>query len=484
MGELIPIMCMPTMPGDKFRIGCEALTRLAPMVSPVMHRIDQTIHYFFVPNRLVWEGWQDFITNTADPTPRVPPYLIIYPDGTNYTRLMDYMGIPNPLLNPSGSPANENISAIPFAAYQMIYNEYYRDQNLMTEVDFNLIDGANTTLEPSLLPLRMRSWEHDYFTACLPWAQKGAPVDIPLGVVQLTDPLSPIQSNYPRFVDEVGVPANPGALSTDDPPAFIESAGNLGEHLTYDPQGTLSVGATQINDLRLAFRLQEWLEKAARGGSRYIENIKVMFGVNSSDKRLNRPEYITGTKQAIVISEVLQTGESATTPQGNMAGHGVTYLGSQPDSYYCEEHGYIIGIMSVLPKTAYMQGIPKHFLKITDPFEYPWPTFANTGEQEVNVHELYAFTNTQGNTFGYVPRYAEYKFESNRVAGDFRDTLDYWTMARIFATEPALNAAFIASDPTHRIFAVTDPAVHKLYCNVVNKVIATRPLPKFGTPTF
>lgn len=200
------------------------------------------------------------------------------------------------------------------------------------------------------------------------------------------------------------------------------------------------------------------VRKNARGGTRYIESILSHFGVKSSDSRLQRPEYITGVKTPVVISEVLNTsGTVDQLPQGNMAGHGIAVSSGRSGSYYCEEHGYIIGIMSVMPKTAYQQGIPRTFLKF-DPLDYFWPSFANIGEQEVANRELFAFTNTGSNTFGYVPRYAEYKFMPSRVAGDFATSLDYWHLGRIFNTQPSLNGTFIECTPeaTDRIFAVTD----------------------------
>jgi hypothetical protein len=229
--------------------------------------------------------------------------------------------------------------------------------------------------------------------------------------------------------------------------------------------------------------LQEFLEKNARGGTRYIENILVHFGVRSSDKRLQRPEYITGTKSPVVISEVLNTtGETGGLPQGNMAGHGVS-VGSGTVGYYkCEEHGFIIGIMSVMPKTAYQQGIPRQYLKF-DSLDYYWPSFAHIGEQEVMNQELYAYTSTKEDTFGYLPRYAEYRFTPNRVAGDFRNSLEYWHLGRVFGSQPALNQTFIECDPTdvERIFAV-QAGDDNLYCHVLNKVKAIRPIPVYGTP--
>jgi hypothetical protein len=228
--------------------------------------------------------------------------------------------------------------------------------------------------------------------------------------------------------------------------------------------------------------LQEWLERNARGGTRYIENILAHFGVRSSDKRLQRPEYITGTKTPVTISEVLNTASiDGELPQGNMAGKGVSYGSGAYKSYRVEEHGYIISIMSVMPKPAYQQGIPKWFLK-NDPLQFYWPSFAHIGEQEVQNQELYAYTNNAEETFGYIPRYAEYKYMPNRVAGDFRTTLDFWHLGRIFATEPTLSQEFleVSEEDVERIFAVEGE--DNLYCEVLNKVKAVRPMPVFGTP--
>lgn len=482
MGELVPVMVMECVPGDNVSLSCDSLLRFSPMLAPIMHRINCMMHYYFVPNRIIWENWDKFITNTVDDVTELPyefPTFAVDPANAaaTYSRLADYLGIPTP---PAvGTP--EIISALPFAAYQAIYNEYYRDQNLVTEVDYHLIDGDNTATYDVFGVLRKRAWMHDYFTACLPFAQKGPTVDIPLGDVVFDASAWPGVAN-PMMRDlPTGNIGPAGAIQH-------EAGGNIeinGDNLTYgyDPSGTLVTTPTTINDLRRAFRLQEWFERNARGGTRYIEHILAHFGVRSSDKRMQRPEYITGTKSPVQISEVLNTTGTEDAPQGEMAGHGISVTTGKYGKYFCEEHGYIIGIMSVMPVTAYQQGIPKHFTKHTDFTEYYWPSFAHLGEQEVVHRELYAYDGLGSQVFGYIPRYSEYKYLPSRVAGDFRDTLNFWHLGRIFDDPPVLNQEFIECTPADRIFAVTDPDIQKLYAHVYNKVKAVRPMPLFGTPT-
>ena len=471
MGNLVPVMVQECVPGDKFKIGCESLIRFAPLVAPVMHRMDVSMHYFFVPNRILWDNWEKFITDAN--TTHVMPFINYTPQGTEnaFTKFADYLGVP-----PNLSGAARQINAFPFAAYQAIYNEYYRDQNLIAEVDYKLVDGTNNS-NSDLFVMRKRAWEHDYFTASLPFAQKGAAVDIPLGTVSGEGEVFVNNASAGTTLD-----GTPYDIGVDNNTASIPGVGADQLFTSFD---NVEVEPTTINDLRRAFRLQEWLEKNARGGTRYIENILTHFGVKSSDKRLQRPEYITGIKTPVVISEILNTtGADGGLPQGNMSGHGIAVSTGKYGQYFCEEHGYIIGIMSVMPKTAYQQGIPRTYLK-SDPLDFYWPSFANIGEQEVKNDEIFAYTITGNDTFGYVPRYAEYKFNPSRVAGDFRTTLDFWHLGRKFATLPTLSQEFIECTPedVERIFAVQDDT-DNLYCHVYHKITAVRPMPKFGTPMF
>lgn len=479
MGKLYPVMVLEALPGDKFNISCESLLRFSPLVAPVMHRMDVTVHYFYVPNRILWPEWEEWIIN---PDSVISPPSLTLAAGDNRKSLANHLGLPIAGAV-AGTPAAQ-VSAFPFAAYQAIYNEYYRDQNLVTEVPYGLIPGSNQA-NLDLRAIRKRAWEHDYFTSALPFAQQAAAISIP--IVLENAPIAITLGNDPAS-GFVGIQSSFGPGTTpigveEQTPSQASPISN--NELYADNSGVGS--STTINDLRRSIKLQEWLEKSIRGGTRYIEHILSHFGVKSSDARLNRPEYITGTKSPVVISEVLNTTGDTTAAaplaQGNMSGHAVSVTAGKYGSYYCEEHGWIMGIMSVMPKTAYQQGIPRHFLK-TDPLDYYWPSFAHIGEQEILNKELYIEHSLPDGTFGYIPRYAEYKFQSNRVAGDFQDTLDHWHLGRIFLSEPDLNQAFIEADPTRRIFAITDPTEDVIYAHFYHKVRAARKMPVFGTPSF
>ncbi|AXH77410.1 MAG: major capsid protein [Microviridae sp.] len=474
-GELVPIYLQEIIPGDSFRVNSELMVKLAPMLAPVMHRMNVYTHYFFVPNRIIYDSWETFITGGAD-----GKQVVGFPQlGLSDSRkgsfvpgsLTDYFGIPT--INQSETVIDMHyFNALPFRAYQTIYNEYYRDQTLTPPVAVTKEEVVGSDEFYAITTLRKRSWEKDYFTSALPWAQRGGDVLLPMdSIVNYRDAALGIPQGTTGNLGFLN-----GELSDIQAPANqygLDNIESIEENVT-------------INELRKAVRLQEWLEKNARAGARYIEQIFSHFGVKSSDARLQRPEYLGGGKSPVVISEQLSSFNNEEVPGATMYGHGVSYGGKNGFKKYFEEHGFVIGIMSIIPKTAYMQGIPKIFNKI-DKFDYFWPEFANIGEQEITDDELYwdPFIASSENkkTFGYTPRYAEYRFQHSSVHGDFRDSLSYWHMARMFTSKPALNANFIEADPTQRIFAVTDPTIDKYYVQLYNNVRAIRPIPKFGTPT-
>jgi hypothetical protein len=469
-----------------------------------MHKASVYCHFFFVPNRILWNKWETFISGSVDGQfPNSDPTNPAYSSPTfpkvdldagfsGVSSLADYLGLP------TDTTAVNGVSALPFAAYQKIYNDYYRDENLIAPDEVELIEGTQTALDTvKLATLKKRAWQHDYFTSALPWTQKGPEATIPLGG---TAPIAYVSNpgNASRLMDNA-TGTTIGSYDSSTTPIQTTAGGTLfiqnpGQQLididnSADLRADLS-GATaaSINELRRAFRLQEWLERNARGGTRYIEIIMAHFGVKSSDSRLQRPEFLGGSSTPITISEVLQTSDNSGGteggPQGNMAGHGVSVGQSDYVSYKAEEHGYIIGIMSVMPMTAYQQGVPKHFTKF-DKFDYYWPSFANIGEQAIENKEIYFQNNPtlDDATFGYTPRYAEYKYLPSTVHGTFRTSLKFWHMGRIFAGAPSLNQDFIECDyeEVKRVFA--DPTSEHLYVYLHNEVKATRLMPYFGTPT-
>lgn len=492
MGDLVPTFVKEVVPGDSFRVNSEIMIRLAPMIAPVMHRVNVWTHYFYVPYRLIWADWEKFITGGPDGTdaPIMPYFNVstelaspLFSSGS----LGDYLGLPE---IPAGSIVGDGIriSALWFRAYQFIYNEYYRDQNLSNPVDFSLGSGA---INPAgadaakLLALRKRAWEKDYLTSCLPWAQRGPEVLIPIeGDGDVT-----YKNVSEIYEQDGGVPAQNATLRTGLSVASdleLNSPGTGKARIENIDDVNFTNTSITINDLRRSNKVQEWLELAARVGSRLTEVLRGFFGVTSSDARLQRPEYLGGGKQPVVISEVVSTyqdPEGTGDPQANMAGHGISVGNTNRFARKFEEHGVVIGITSVLPLTAYQNGISRFFTR-EERFDMYWPQFANIGEQAVYNHEVYynPTTTEPKNTFGYQSRYAEYKYAASTVHGDFRNSLDYWHMGRKFDDDQVLNEQFVMSDPTSRIFSVTDPDVHKLYCQIYHRVDALRPMPYYGTP--
>ncbi|WNK13798.1 MAG: major capsid protein [Microvirus sp.] len=480
MGFLVPSMVFDVVPGDKISVNTEALIRFAPLVSPMFHRCSVTFHTWFVPYRILWENWADYITETktGGVLPAFP-FIDISDNVGSWTQLYDYLGIPQPIVGGS----NERVNAMRMAAYQCIYNEFYRDENLIPEVNYALIDGDNSA-NADLEQIRKRAWQHDYFTSNLPFAQKGDAVVMPtdfndVRLARNTDP-------GPNPLTTVTISAGQGAPSMSLGDNLQTADPGIGDNFPYAVTSELNAGTATINDLRLAEQLQKYLERAARAGTRLVEWIKGMFGVDLPDYTAQRPQYIGGTKSPVQISEVLNTaGTVGELPQGNMSGRGISVAQGNQGSHFAREHGVVMTIMSIMPETAYQQGLEREWSKINDPKDFLNPLFAHLGEQETKAREIMAFHTDSDQTFGYLPRYSEYRTVPNRVAGDFRTTLNYWTMSRIFDTTnvPVLNQEFIECDATHRVFADTDVDDQKMYVHCLNRVRAVRPLPKYGTPS-
>lgn len=521
-GQLVPFLCQEILPGDIWRVRTEILTRLQAMKAPIMHNVNVYTHFFFVPNRLVWKDWEEFVTQALNGTFKGDinelPLLNLTNDAIDSGligpgSLLDHLGAK---FDAANAPSEFFINALPILAYNKIWNDFYRDENLDTEIgdEFfelpsgpTIVDGSGQSGIENLLKIRYRAFAKDYFTSALPWTQKGDAAILPLGgsaplvgspSVKIDQSGGRLGAGFAAFnfngEGETNVPMNviPSNSSGSEITGDFATSGLVS--LTVPLSGNASAdlsGATAvtINELRRANALQRWLEANARGGSRYIEMLKSHFGVVSDDARLQRAEYLGGGKSPIIISEVLQqsasTIDGSDTPQGNMAGHGIGTSVNHSFKRRFKEHGYLIGIMSVMPRSNYMQGVPRHFLK-RDVFDFGWPLLANLGEQPIYDAELYSpsgvpeSTSDMG-TFGYTPRYAEYKFMNDQVAGDFRTSLDFWHLAREFGNKPALNSKFISSNSlSPRIFpsAATDYILNQMYldCKVVRK------LPKFGTP--
>nr|QPB07348.1 MAG: major capsid protein [Microvirus sp.] len=526
MGELVPIMCMPIVPGDKFRVNTEALVRLAPLVAPMMHRVNVYTHYFFVPNRLVWDQWEDFITKGIDgeDVPVLPflqlqdnlvtteaDFRFYFGDST----LWDYLGLPTvkgigskvheTIVNGVHFPNAFRVSALPFRAYQLIYNEYYRDQNLTEAVPLNLGSGSDNANLANLTVLRRRSWEKDYFTSALPWLQRGPEVTVPINGGQTGLDVyyeSPTTNKGQVWRDQLGrnwdigaiydpaLIAYPGQKPDQGQYVATKAGGNANDNRApqLDPNGTLKVDVDEmgvsIQDLRTSNALQRWFERNARGGSRYIEQILAHFGVRSSDARLQRPQFLGGGKMPIAVSEVLQTSSTdATSPQANMAGHGISAGVNNGFKHYFEEHGYVIGLMSIMPRTGYQQGVPRDFTKF-DNMDFYFPEFAHLSEQEIKNQELYVSNDPTYNegTFGYTPRYAEYKYHESEAHGDFRGNMSFWHLNRIFTAKPNLNTTFVECNPSNRVFATSGTRDDKFWVQIYQDVKALRLMPKYGTP--
>lgn len=458
MGQLVPAGAVEILPGDSLIHGVSALARVAPLVSPVMHDVDIRVHNWYVPSRILWSGWEDYITGVDDVTAK--PTINISGTASEHA-LMDHLGIPQ--------QTGEAIDALPIRAYNKIWNEYYRDQDL------------NTARGEDDLGLARICWEKDYFTTARDVPQQGEAVSVGFGAGEV--PVTGIGSvtgnpwnDGPRDVRETdasGTVQYADAESTHGTSIFfVEEDPNNAGYPNIRANLAGATGGIDINDLRQAVALQNFAEVRSRFGERYVDYLRYL-GIRPSDNRLQRPEYLGGGSQKVNFSEVLATAEGTTTSVGDMYGHGIAGLRSKRYRRRFQEHGWVLSLLSVRPKTSYHDGIPRKFTRV-DAMEHWQKELELLPWQEVSLKEIYAAAADNSAIFGYVPRYDEYRHEQSYVSGTFRDgsTEDSWHMGRAFSSEPTLNGSFVECTPTDRIYG--DTSMPELLFNVKHNIAAKR----------
>ena len=470
-GILYPVLCQETVPGDRWEIETQAVLRMQPMVAPVLQEIQLYVHYFFVPYRLLDENFTKWLVGPkpGDPQPPSPPRWNPTPAEMQEGSLWDYLGFPTGL---TASPAGATPLDYPRRAYNLIWNEYYRDINLQNEVS---LTNSN---------LLRRNWKKDYFTAALPWQQRGVPPAMALSGIANLNPL-------PNNAYWINQPNNQSILgieyfnNTDD--RFQVSNTNARQNFNSNIQNHWSVnlsssgGQFTLPDLRALIVIQQWQERNARGGTRYIEYLRAHFGIAPDDKTLQRPEYFGGIKAPVMVQDVVQTSQTQNTPQGTLAGKGTIIDYNNSGSIKIEEYGLIMGLISVMPTAYYSQGINRQWLRETR-FDFYNPLFANLSEQPIKRAEIYTTTSSSTNNdiFGYQGRYDELRFIPSMFTAKMRSTYDYWHLGRKFSNMPNLNSSFLECNPGKRILAVqSEPA---FVVSIGFRIRAQRPLPALAMP--
>lgn len=496
-GYLIPFFCDEALPGDTFSLDVSLLARMSTPIVPVMDNLKMDYFFFSVPYRLVWDNWQRFNgeqTNPGDSTDYLIPQLKTGDAGFATHSIADYFGIPTRVPNLS-------VSALPFRAYNLIYNEWFRDENLIDSVPVPMGDADD---DISNFPLLRRGKRHDYFTSCLPWPQKGPGVTLGIQSSLTTIPNMPMTFNFEettgsRVVEDASLVAkNQGFIvSNDSEVSAANTTWNLktSEH-TFDAINFEGTDAVTINSLRQAFQLQRMLERDARGGSRYTEIIRSHFGVTSPDARLQRPEYLGGGSVDISVNPVIQNSSSDDiSPQGNLAAYSLSGARKHGFNSSFTEHCFVIGLCCVRADLTYQQGIPRMFSRQTR-WDYYWPTLAHLGEQAVLNKEIYAQgTDVDDDVFGYQERFAEYRYSPSKITGKMRSTdpqsLDIWHLSQKFDSLPKLNQEFIEEHPPlNRIMAVqggnsgepSDTGEPQFILDCFFSLRAARPMPVYSTP--